>query len=414
MLHKIQYDVVFNPSKKWSRTGDGMIMIRASQGRKSVDIPTNIFCQSKQFSDGYINSLHPQFDGLNAMINQIMLDIQATEIEAFKKDINMTVQRLYSMYVEALSTTVPLTQFSENVLKYSSNRKEVTKRSYRDVVRNINEFSPGVALEDIDIQWIKKYERWQYDRGISDSTVWSRLKVIRAFFNEAIKRDLLKPWQTPFRIYEIPEMRYRTDVLRFSEMEDLLHYKFEDQKLRRARDFFLLSCYTGLRYGDMVRLTSGHIRQVGEETWLTMQTSKTGKLVQIPLTIIFYGRVMEILKKYKRVEDLVTPFKCNTTINRAIHDLFDICKIGGSQRITVHTARRSCITGLADFGVNVYVIQKVVGHARITTTQKYIQLSTATIEADLRKAFPKDRPIIIPEAVPLPPEIEFCDAEEIN
>lgn len=414
MLQKIVYDVVFNPSKKWSRTGDGMIVIRASQGRKSVDIPTNIFCQSRQFSDGYINSLHPQYDGLNAMLNQIILDIQATEIEAFKHDINMTVQRLYSMYVEALSTTVPLTQFSENVLKYSSNRKEVTKRSYRDVVRNINEFSPGVAIEDIDIQWIKKYERWQYDRGVSDSTVWGRMKVVRALFNEAIKRDLLKPWQTPFRLYEIPELRYRTDVLRFSEMEDLLHYKFEDQKLRRARDFFLLSCYTGLRYGDMVRLTSGHIRQVGEETWLTIQTSKTGKLVQIPLTIIFYGRVMEILKKYKRVEDLVTPFKCNTTINRAIHDLFDICKIGGSQRITVHTARRSCITGLADFGVNVYVIQKVVGHARITTTQKYIQLSTATIEADLRKAFPKDRPIIIPEAVPLPPEIEFCEAEEVN
>ena len=52
-----------------------------------------------------------------------------------------------------------------------------------------------------------------------------------------------------------------------------------------------------------------------------------------------------------------------------------------------------------------------------STTQKYIQLSqlsTATIEADLRKAFPKDRPVIIPEAVPLPPEIEFCEAEEIN
>ena len=197
-------------------------------------------------------------------------------------------------------------------------------------------------------------------------------------------------------------------------MEDLLKYKFEDKKLAKARDFFLFSCYTGLRYGDMIRLTSGHIRQVGEETWLTIQTSKTGKLVQIPLTIIFYGRAMEILRKHKIIENLVEPFKCNTTINRCIHDLFDICKIGGSQRITVHTARRSCITGLADFGVNVYVIQKVVGHARITTTQKYIQLSTATIEADLRKAFPKDRPIIIPEAVPLPPEIDFCEAEEIK
>lgn len=414
MLQKIVYDVVFNPSKKYSRTGDGMIVIRASQGRKSVDIPTNIFCESKQFSNGYINSLHPQFDGLNAMLNQIILDIQATEIEAFRKDINMTVQRLYSMYVEALSTSVPLEQFAENVLKYSSNRKEVTKRTYRDVVHNVCEFSPGISMDDMDLQWLKKYEQWMYANGNSDSTVWGRMKVLRAFFNEAIKRDLLKPWQTPFRIYEIPELRYRTDVLRFSEMEDLLKYKFEDKKLAKARDFFLLSCYTGLRYADMVRLTTNHIRQVGEEIWLTMQTSKTGKLVQIPLTIIFYGRAMLILSKYKSVEDLVATFKCNSTINRCIHDIFSTCKIGGSQRITVHTARRSCITGLADFGVNVYTIQRVVGHARLTTTQKYIQLSTASIEADLLKAFPRDREIIIPRPVPLPPEVEFCDAEEIN
>lgn len=413
MLQKIVYDVIFNPSKKWSRTGDGMIVIRASQGKKSVDIPTNIFCQSRQFSDGYINSLHPQYDGLNAMLNQIILDIQATEIEAFRKDINMTVQRLYAMYVEALSTSVPLDKFAENVLKYSSNRKEVTKRSYRDVVKNVYEFSPNISMDDMDIHWLKKYEHWMYANGNSDSTVWGRMKVLRAFFNEAIKRDLLKPWQTPFRLYEIPELRYRTDVIRFSEMEELLNYRFEDAKLRRARDFFLFSCYTGLRYSDMIRLTSDHIREVGGETWLTIKTSKTGKLVQIPLTIIFYGRAMQVLSKYKSVEELVK-YTQNTTINRQIHDLFAICKIGGSQRITVHTARRSCVTGLADFGVNVYTIQRVVGHARLTTTQKYIQLSTASIEADLRKAFPRDREVIIPNPVPLPPEVEFCEAVEIN
>lgn len=413
MLHKITYDVIFNPSKKYSRTGDGMIVIRASQGRKSVDIPTNIFCQSRQFSDGYINSLHPQFDGLNAMINQILLDIQATEIEAFRKDINMTVQRLYSMYVESLSTSVPLTQFAENVFKYSSGRRQITIDRYREIMKNINEFSPDIAMEDIDLTWIKKYEHWMQERGNSESTVWARMKVLRMLFNEAIKRDLLKPWQTPFRLYEIPELRYRTDVLRFAEMEELLHFKFEDQKLKKARDFFLLSCYTGLRYGDMVKLKSENIRQVGEETWLTIKTTKTGILVQIPLTIIFYGRSMEILGRYKRVEDIVG-FKWNSTINRLIKDMLSISHIGGSQQITVHTARRSCVTALADFGVNIYTIQRIAGHARITTTQKYIQLSTATIEADLRKAFPKDRPIIIPEAVPLPEDAEFCEAEEIN
>ena len=413
MLHKIVYDVIFNPSKKYSRTGDGMVMIRASQGRKSVDIPTNIFCQSRQFSDGYINSLHPQFDGLNAMINQILLDIQATEIEAFRRDINMTVQRLYSMYVEALSTTVPLSQFAENVFKYSTGRRQVTLDRYRDIMKNINDFSPNISMEDIDLQWLKRYEHWMQERGNSESTVWARMKVLRMLFNEAIKRDLLKPWQTPFRLYEIPEMRYRTDVLRFAEMEELLHYRFDDPRIRRARDFFLLSCYTGLRYGDMIRLTQENIRQVGTETWLTIKTVKTGILVQIPLTIIFYGRAMEILSRYKTVDDIVG-FKWNSTINRLIKDMLSQSHIGGSQQITVHTARRSCITGLADFGVNIYTIQRIAGHARISTTQKYIQLSTATIEADLRKAFPKDRQIIIPEAVPLPKEIEFAEAEEVN
>ena len=413
MLHKIVYDVIFNPSKKYSRTGDGMVMIRASQGRKSVDIPTNIFCQSRQFSDGYINSLHPQFDGLNAMINQILLDIQATEIEAFRRDINMTVQRLYSMYVEALSTTVPLSQFAENVFKYSTGRRQVTLDRYRDIMKNINDFSPNISMEDIDLQWLKRYEHWMQERGNSESTVWARMKVLRMLFNEAIKRDLLKPWQTPFRFYEIPELRYRTDVLRFAEMEELLHYRFEDPRIRRARDFFLLSCYTGLRYGDMIRLTQENIRQVGTETWLTIKTVKTGILVQIPLTIIFYGRAMEILGRYKTVDDIVG-FKWNSTINRLIKDMLSQAHIGGSQQITVHTARRSCITGLADFGVNIYTIQRIAGHARISTTQKYIQLSTATIEADLRKAFPKDRQIIIPEAVPLPKEIEFAEAEEVN
>ena len=400
MLQKISYDVIFNPSKQ-SRSGEGMVMVRASQGKKSVDIPTNIYCEGRQFSGGFINSLHPQFDGLNAMLNQIILDIQATEIEAFRRDINMTVQRLYSMYVESLSTSVPLMKFAENVMKYSTGRKDITKARYMDVLKNIDDFSPNVCLEDIDIQWLKKYEHYMYQRGNSDSTVWARMKVIRMLFNEAIKRDLLKPWQTPFKLYEIPELRSRTDVLRFAEMEELLGYHFDDPKLRKARDFFMLSCYTGLRWSDMLRLTSDNIREVGSETWLTLKTQKTGKLVQIPLTIIFYGQAMRVLKKYRHIEDLVN-YKCNASYNRLLHELIHISGIGGSQRITVHTARRSCVTGLADFGVNIYTIQKIVGHARLTTTQKYIQLSTATIEADLRKAFPRDQE----ERIPLPaPEL---------
>jgi integrase len=287
------------------------------------------------------------------------------------------------------------------VFKYSCNRKNITIDRYRSVIKNICEFSPGIALEDIDVQWLHKYEVWLYSRGNCDTTVWARMKVLRMLFNEAIKRDLMKPWQTQFRIFEIPALRSRTDVIRFAEMEELFNFRFTDRKLSRARDFFLFSCYTGLRWADMLSLTSEHIRKIGEETWLTIKTQKTGKLVQIPLTIIFYGRAMKILEKYKSVEDMVS-YKANSSYNRLLHDLIAEAKVGGGQHITVHTARRSCITGLADFGVNVYTIQRIAGHSRINTTQMYMQLSTTSIENDLRKAFPKDKEVTIPMPVPEP------------
>ena len=217
------------------------------------------------------------------------------------------------------------------------------------------------------------------------------MKVLRTLFNEAIRRDLMKQFQNPFRFYQIPEPRYRTDVLRFQEIVALMDFEFkgEDRRYCHIRDLFCFACFTGLRVSDLLRLTPEHINKVGDTTWLRIHTQKTGAYVQIPLSVIFYGHAMDILRRYPSVTEMVA-YADRTGINRAIAKMLAVTGIGGSQHITIHTARRSCITALADFGANIYTIQKLVGHQRPTTTAKYMQLSTASVENELQRIFIRD------------------------
>lgn len=388
MTQKIVYSVCMDDSARNGR-GEHMLMIRASLNRREAMFPTNIYVGKNQFTDEIVVA-HEQATGLNAMIGQMVMDLQALELEAFRREMDLTVQTLYSMYMERLTADTPLVKFCDYVMNYCTNRREVTKAKYRESVRAIDDYQPGVCLEDIDLVWLKKYERYCYQQGNNDSTIWSKMKILRALFNEAIKRDLIKPGQTPFKLYEIPEIRSRTDVLGFAELELLETYRFRKQNHRRVRDFFCLAAYTGLRWSDLRQLKQDNVRQIGDVTWLHVKTQKTGAFVQIPISIIFFGNAMRIMAKYRRIEDLCG-FVDNSSTNRLLREVIGEAGVGGGQRITMHTARRSCLTALADYGVPIQTIQKLAGHSRISTTQKYIQLSTGTIVRDLQRAFPSRR-----------------------
>lgn len=365
--------------------GERHLKIKATVRNRSITFPTNIYVKKEQFaSEEVVN--HQQCIGLNAMLSKCIMDLQNVEIELFRREIDLTINSLYSCYNEHIASDTPLTEFCDYVMKNCTNRKKHTKDRYYDTVKQIDRFHKGVCLEDIDVGWLKKFEKYELSKGVQDSTVWGRMKVIRALFNEAIKRDLLRANQNPFRFYEIPEIRSRNDVLMFEEIEELELMGFNSGAERHVRDIFCFAAYCGLRFSDVMKLKKENLRENGGVTWLQVKTQKTGAYVQIPISIIFFGNAMRILEKYEDIEHLCN-YESNTTVNRILKTVIQKAGVGGGQRITMHTARRSFVTCLADFGVPIATIQKLVGHSRITTTQHYCVLSTGTIQKDLENVF---------------------------
>jgi len=178
------------------------------------------------------------------------------------------------------------------------------------------------------------------------------------------------------------------DVI-YLDVEELAKIEQKDlsnkPRLDNARDLFLLSCWTGLRYSDIAKLGEEHFTKGGSRIKLSMK--KTSNQVVIPV----YPPVQRIREKYNGLPRTISNVKLNEYIK-------DVCELAGIDQmipvkeykegmtyevlkpkyslVTVHTGRRSFATNLYKTGsVTVRDIMAVTGHKSESAFYKYIRIT---------------------------------------
>lgn len=154
-------------------------------------------------------------------------------------------------------------------------------------------------------------------------------------------------------------------------------------KLQKTLDAFLFCCYAGMRYSDFISLSPDNIVEIRQETWLIYKSIKTSTEVRLPLYLLFEGKGLVILDKYR--DDLQSFFhlRDNSNVNK---DLIVISRLAGlSKKNSFHTARHTNATLLIYNGVNITTVQKLLGHKSVKTTQVYTNVMDMTIVHDLEK-----------------------------
>ena len=66
-------------------------------------------------------------------------------------------------------------------------------------------------------------------------------------------------------------------------------------------------------------------------------------------------------------------------------------KVGLADRVSPHVLRHSCATHLFDHGADIRVVQELLGHAAITTTQIYTRVSPELLREVYEQAHPRAR-----------------------
>lgn len=166
-------------------------------------------------------------------------------------------------------------------------------------------------------------------------------------------------------------------------------------RLDKARDLFLVGCFTGQRVSDYNNIKPHHIKGQNIELF----QAKTGERVVIPI----HPTVKGILAKYGGI----TPPKIS---DQKLNDYIkEVCKMAGIeedtekqrtkggaksaelmkkwQMISSHTARRSFASNMTKRGIPMQTIMKITGHTKESTFLKYVKLSAAEHADIMRKHF---------------------------
>lgn len=385
-MDKINYRLVFNRKKKLNNQGKALVQVELYQNGRKVYISTRIYLYPYQWDNKKRRIIdHPQMEELNRLLDELVLKLQWRELEMWKKGADVSLDCFKHEISSGKESPDGFITFGRKWVENSS-RKESTKRNLMSTILLMEEFNPSLKFGDIDYVLLTRFENFMKCRkDLSVNTIAKHMRQLRTMVNEAIRQNYMETGNYPFRKYRIKTTESRHSFLLPDELKKLevLQLQESRKELAHTLDAFLFCCYTGLRYSDFTQLSSKNVMRLGGKLWLKYRTVKTGVDVSVPLYLLFHGKAVSILHRYKDRPDDFFHIRSNSSVNKDLKILGETARL--KKHISFHTARHTNATLLIYMGVQITTVQKLLGHRNVKTTQVYSEVFSGTIVKDLKK-----------------------------
>lgn len=383
-MNKIIYNLVYNRKKCLNKKGMALVQVEAYLGRKKKYFSTKVYLKPEQWDNKkLIVKNHPNADALNRLIYEFVATIEKKELELWQQGKRISLELLKNALTTQENNSSFISFFRQEVMNLSL--KDSTKRNHLSTLILLQEFKKDIVFSDLTFEFISSFEYFLQLKGYHINTIAKHMKHLKRHVNIAINKEYIEIQKYAFRKYKIKTIENKHTHLVPEELERLENLILSDRyvKLQKSLDAFLFCCYAGMRYSDFINLSSENIVDINQETWLIYKSVKTGTEVRLPLYLLFSGKGIAILNKYRdNLEDFFH-LRDNSNVNK---DLIIITRLAGlSKRISFHTARHTNATLLIYNGINITTVQKLLGHKSVKTTQVYTNVMDMTIIHDLEK-----------------------------
>lgn len=383
-MNKIIYNLVYNRKKCLNKKGMALVQVEAYLGRKKKYFSTKVYLKPEQWDNKkLIVKNHPNADALNRLIYEFVATIEKKELELWQQGKRISLKLLKNALTTQENNSSFISFFRQEVM--NSSLKDSTKRNHLSTLMLLQEFKKNITFSDLTFELISSFEYFLQLKGYHTNTIAKHMKHLKRHVNIAINKEYIEIQKYAFRKYKIKTIENKHTHLVPEELERLENLILSGRyvKLQKSLDAFLFCCYAGMRYSDFINLSSENFVDINQETWLIYKSVKTGTEVRLPLYLLFSGKGIAILNKYRdNLEDFFH-LRDNSNVNK---DLIIITRLAGlSKRISFHTARHTNATLLIYNGINITTVQKLLGHKSVKTTQVYTNVMDMTIIHDLEK-----------------------------
>lgn len=261
----------------------------------------------------------------------------------------------------------------ENYLKKNSHLlAHETVRRLKTSMNMLKQFDDSIRVSHINQDLISEFINWNLDKGLASSTVHTHLKVIKVILKE-VGQD-----SSFVRInYRHTERVFLTE----EELFALYQCPMPSEALSRVKDLFAFSCFTGMRFSDIIALKPEHLH--GDTVRIVQK--KHGKANLIPLN----KYALDIWSRHSGGFRCISNQKANKYIKdvaeiAGIDTLVTVVRYSGAKRkeilvpkfrvVSFHVGRHTYATLSLSKGMDLAILSEILGHSDIKTSLIYAKL----------------------------------------
>lgn len=264
-----------------------------------------------------------------------------------------------------------------------------TLERYKTSLKHTQEFliwkykTSDIDITKIDHAFIMDYDFWL--RSVRKCANNTAVKYIKNF-KKIIRLCMANGWlsKDPFLSYKAKLKVVERPYLTKEEIQTIYEKEFASDRLIQVRDIFLFSCYTGLAYVDVKKLTKSNVNiGIDGDQWIFTHRQKTDTSTRVPLLPL----AQELILKYEGHPECINsnvlfPVLSNQKMNSYLKEIVNVCGI--NKELTFHIARHTFATTVTlSNGVPIESVSKMLGHTNIKTTQHYAKILDKKVSDDM-------------------------------
>lgn len=362
--------------------------------------------QSPKSAFHFYADIKSQLDKITFTIHKIYKEfrdannLDILEIELFKEHLDIALGRIVIPGSNEDHDVLSYIEYHIEQIKQDPKANFRTAQKYLTLYNNLFSFRPGkIPFNAITEDFWEQYSNWRYNntRTKSQNTLNKDLSCLKLIMRKSHRKKLHDN-----TIYQDPDFSVKivkTSTFSLSEDEVRKVYEWDftgNKRLERVRDWFIISCYTALRYSDFTTLKPEHIIRDGNDYYLKKDTIKTDEPVVIPIDEELYRLLLKY--EFKGIDI------SNQKFNMYLKEVFEIAGITDTtimkenvkgiqvektyrkcDIISAHCGRRTWATINYLMGRPIGLLMQVTGHTKESTFLSYVGASNLDKARKLRQ-----------------------------
>jgi len=292
----------------------------------------------------------------------------------------------------------------EIFLNHCAVERGLSKNTVAAYRRDLSKFTKYLDEENLSISqlksgYISKFTEILRIAGLSDSSIARHIVAIRSFFGFLSKDQGVENIAREINPPKIPKRLPK--ALSIGDIELIIAANGDDVAGIRNRALIEILYATGARVSEIVQLNFGDISRSDGGTITIKVRGKGGKERLVPVGRFaqlaleqYLTRARPSMLKSTQQEALFLNEKRGTRLTRqsAWQIVMSAAEKAGIQRdISPHALRHSFATHLLDGGADIRVVQELLGHSSVTTTQIYTLVTIDKLRESYASAHPRSR-----------------------